>query len=60
MSLADADASLLSRVPSGFQVWLLKMTCAFSLMAKGVAQYVRIKERDKREALMPPRMPISC
>jgi hypothetical protein len=30
---------------------------AFSLMGKGVAQYVRVKERDKREALMPPHMP---
>ncbi|HJT66139.1 MAG TPA: zinc-ribbon domain-containing protein [Pyrinomonadaceae bacterium] len=38
--------------------WFWMLIPAFSLMAKGVAQYVRIKERDKREALMPPRMPV--
>src|SRR5689334_4616859 len=38
--------------------WFWMLIPAFSLMAKGVAQYVRIKERDKREAMMPPRMPV--
>jgi hypothetical protein len=38
--------------------WFWMLIPAFSLMAKGVAQYLRIKDRDKREALMPPRMPV--
>ena len=38
--------------------WFWMLIPAFSLMAKGIAQYVRLKERDKREALMPPRMPV--
>ena len=29
---------------------------AFALMAKGVGQYMRLKERDKRAAMMPPGM----
>ena len=37
--------------------WFWMLIPAFSLMGKGVAQYVRVKERDKREALMPPHMP---
>jgi hypothetical protein len=37
--------------------WFWMLIPAFSLMGKGVAQYLRVKERDKREALMPPRMP---
>ena len=36
--------------------WFWMMIPAFSLMAKGVAQFVRIKERDKREAIMPLRI----
>ena len=38
--------------------WFWMLIPAFSLMGKGVAQYVRVKERDKREALLPPRMPV--
>ena len=37
--------------------WFWMLIPAFSLMGKGVAQYMRVKERDKRQALMPPRMP---
>ena len=38
--------------------WFWMLIPAFSLMGKGVAQFVRLKERDKREAMMPPRMPL--
>ena len=40
--------------------WFWMLIPAFSLMAKGVAQYVRLKDRDKRAAMMPapPRMPM--
>ena len=38
--------------------WFWMLIPAFSLMAKGVAQYVRLKERAKREAMMPPRLPL--
>ena len=40
--------------------WFWMLIPAFSLMAKGVAQYVRLKDRDKRAARMPapPRMPM--
>lgn len=38
--------------------WFWMLIPAFSLMGKGVAQFVRIKERDKREAMMPARMPV--
>ena len=37
--------------------WFWMLIPAFSLMGKGVAQFVRVKERDKRDALLPPRMP---
>ena len=39
--------------------WFWMLIPAFSLMAKGVAQYLRIKDRDKRDAMMPAaRMPM--
>lgn len=37
--------------------WFWMLIPAFSLMGKGVAQYMRVREREKRTALMPPRMP---
>ena len=37
--------------------WFWILIPAFSLMGKGVAQYMRVKERDKRDAMMPLRMP---
>src|SRR6185369_13473203 len=37
------------------QVWWFWMLIpAFSLMAKGVAQYIRLKEHEKRTSLAPP------
>jgi hypothetical protein len=36
--------------------WFWMLIPAFSLMGKGVAQYLRVKERDKQMALMPPRV----
>lgn len=37
--------------------WFWMLIPAFSLMGKGVAQFMRVKERDKQQAMMPPRMP---
>lgn len=37
--------------------WFWMLIPAFSLMGKGVAQYMRVREREKRMAMMPPRMP---
>ncbi|HEY8409778.1 MAG TPA: zinc-ribbon domain-containing protein [Pyrinomonadaceae bacterium] len=36
--------------------WFWMLIPAFALMAKGVGQYMRLKERDKRAAMMPPGM----
>src|SRR5215470_6203206 len=36
--------------------WFWMLLPAFSLMGKGVAQYLRLREREKRMAMMPPRM----
>jgi len=36
--------------------WFWMLIPAFSLMGKGVAQFMRVKEREKRAALMPPRI----
>jgi hypothetical protein len=38
--------------------WFWMLIPAFSLMGKGVAQYMRVKERDKRAALMPQHAPL--
>jgi zinc-ribbon domain len=38
--------------------WFWMLIPAFSLMGKGVAQLMRIKERDKRVAMMPQQMPL--
>jgi hypothetical protein len=37
--------------------WFWMLIPAFSLMGTGIAQFVRVKERDKRGAMMPPRIP---
>ena len=37
--------------------WFWMLIPAFSLMGTGMAQFVRIRERDKRAAMMPPRIP---
>jgi len=39
--------------------WFWMLIPAFALMAKGVGQYMRLKERDKRAAMMPSHMPVS-
>lgn len=36
--------------------WFWMLIPAFSLLGTGIAQYIRVKERDKRIAMMPPRM----
>ena len=36
--------------------WFWMLIPAFALMAKGVGQYMRLKERDKRAAMIPPGM----
>lgn len=48
-------AIALSRsIGEGWWFWMLLP--AFSLMGTGVAQYMRVKERQKRTATMPPRI----
>jgi hypothetical protein len=37
--------------------WFWMLIPAFSLMGKGVAEYIRVREQEKRMAMMPPRMP---
>ena len=36
--------------------WFWLLLPAFSLMGQGVAQYIRVRERERRAALMPPPM----
>lgn len=36
--------------------WFWMLLPAFSLMGTGLAQYIRVREREKRSALMPPPM----
>jgi len=48
----------LSQSVVGVTWWFWMLIPAFSLMGTGVAQYVRVRERDKRAAMMPPRMPL--
>ena len=36
--------------------WFWMLLPAFSLMGTGIAQYIRVKEREKRAALAPPPM----
>ena len=43
----------LSRTLMGATWWFWMLIPAFLLMGTGIAQYVRIKERDKRAAMMP-------
>lgn len=45
---------VLSRVPMGQTWWFWMLIPAFSMMATGVAQYVRIKEREKHSSLAAP------
>ena len=36
--------------------WFWMLLPAFSMMGTGLAQYIRVREREKRAALMPPAM----
>lgn len=36
--------------------WFWMLIPAFSLMGKGVAQYIRLRDKEKRMSMMPPRM----
>jgi len=44
-------AIALSRMPFGQMWWFWMFLPAFSLMGTGIAQYIRLKERDKRASL---------
>ena len=48
----------LSRSLMGATWWFWMLIPAFSLMGTGIAQFVRVKERDKRAALMPQQTPL--
>ena len=49
-------AVALSRTAMGFTWWFWMLLPAFSLMGTGIAQYIRLKEREKQASLMPPPM----
>jgi len=49
-------AIALSRTAMGFTWWFWMLLPAFSLMGTGIAQYIRLKEREKQASLMPPPM----
>ena len=46
----------LSRSAMGQGWWFWMLLPAFSMMGTGVAQYIRVKEREKQSALAPPPM----
>lgn len=46
-------AFLLSRTGTGWW-WFFMLLPAFSLMGQGIAQFVRVREREKRASLTPP------
>lgn len=45
---------VLSRSGMGYGWWFWLLLPAFSLMGTGVAQYIRVRERQNRESLAPP------
>ena len=47
-------AIVLSRTPMGHTWWFWMLLPAFSLMGTGIAQYIRIKEREKQSSLVAP------
>jgi hypothetical protein len=49
-------AIAVSRTAMGFTWWFWMLLPAFSLMGTGIAQYIRLKEREKQASLMPPPM----
>ena|ERR1044071_9962308 len=46
-------AILLSRTGTGWW-WFFMLLPAFSLMGQGIAQFIRVREREKRASLAPP------
>lgn len=46
-------AVALSRTPFGRVWWFWMLLPAFSMMGTGIAQYIRFREREKRESLQP-------
>lgn len=48
-------AILLSRTGTGWW-WFFMLLPAFSLMGQGIAQFIRVREREKRASLVPPPM----
>jgi hypothetical protein len=49
-------AIALSRTAFGQTWWFWMLLPAFSMMGTGIAQYIRLKEREKQAALAPPPM----
>jgi len=49
-------AIALSRTGFGQTWWFWMLLPAFSMMGTGIAQYIRLKEREKQAALAPPPM----
>ena len=58
MGLAFLLVSIaLSFSPMGRGWWFWMMIPAFSMIGGGIAQYIRLKEMEKRASFMPPAMP---
>ena len=49
-------AMALSRTAMGYTWWFWMLLPAFSLMGTGIAQYIRVREREKRTLLISPPM----
>ena len=47
-------AIVLSRSPFGWTWWMWMLIPAFVMMGTGIAQYIRIKEKNKQSALQAP------
>ena len=47
-------AIVLSRLAIGQTWWFWMLLPAFSMMGTGIAQYIRVKEKEKRTSLQPP------
>lgn len=47
-------AIVLSRSAMGQTWWFWMLLPAFSMMGTGIAQYIRVKEKEKRTSLQPP------
>lgn len=49
-------AIVLSRTAMGRMWWFWMLLPAFSMMGMGIAQYIRIREREKQASLQPPQV----